>query len=66
MHSVQEYLNRQSTALLESLLEAFCDGREDMHTEVALTICEILARRDPRKPLVDEAFRKMCRMYLPR
>ena len=38
MASLQEYLEKQDTLLLESLLQAYCDGREEMYHEVALTI----------------------------
>jgi hypothetical protein len=65
MSTLTQYLEKQDTLLLESLLEAYCDGREDMHFEVALTICRILARRNRRKPDVDQEFRRMCRLYLP-
>lgn len=65
MASLQEYLEKQDTLLLESLLQASCDGREEMHHEVALTICRILARRKRNKPEVEESFRKMCALYLP-
>lgn len=46
MASIEEYLKKQDTALLESLLRAYCDGREDMMPEVALCICQILALRN--------------------
>lgn len=64
MASIEEYLKKQDTALLESLLRAYCDGREDMMPEVALCICQILALRNPRLPEADTALRRMCRQYL--
>ena len=64
MANLQEYLEKQDTLLLESLLQAYCDGREEMYHEVALTICRILARRKQNKPDVEEALRKMCALYL--
>ena len=64
MASLQEYLEKQDTLLLESLLQAYCDGREEMYHEVALTMCRILAKRKRNKPDVEESFRKMCALYL--
>lgn len=65
MSTLTEYMEKQDTQVLEFLLQGYCDGSDDMHYEVALTICRILARRNGDKPPVEESLRKMCALYLP-
>ena len=64
MSSLQEYCKKLSTEQLEALLREYCEGSGDLSVDVALTICSVLAERDPQLPDAREAVRCFCRNYL--
>lgn len=64
MSSLQEYCKKLSAEQLEALLREYCEGSGDLSVDVALTICSVLAERDPQLPDAREAFRCFCRNYL--
>lgn len=64
MATVQQYLRKMSTEQLEALLREYCERSGDLSVDVALTICSVLAERDPQLPDARDAFRCFCRNYL--
>lgn len=64
MSSLQEYCKKLSTEQLEALLREYCEGSGDLSVDMALTICSVLAEREPQLPDAREAFRCFCRNYL--
>lgn len=63
MVSVQEYCEMMSTSQLEALLLEECENRGTLPTDVILLICQILSRRNPELPSVEDSIRELCRKY---
>lgn len=65
MASLQEYCTMLSTSQLQALLREECEGRGSLPLEGILSICGILAQRDPKLPDVRQTLLQLCRTYLP-
>lgn len=64
MATLREYCEKMSATQLRALLLEECEGRGSLPLESILMICDILARRDPEKPSVEQVLRDLCRVYL--
>ena len=64
MHSIQAYLERQTTEELQGMLRTFCEGYADFGVETAMMICTAIAHRNPKYCDPREEFLRLCRMYL--
>lgn len=64
MASLREYCEELSTSQLRALVREECEGRGELPIETIMTICEILAARNPNLPSVKQSILNMCRIYL--
>ena len=64
MASVSEYLEMMSTEQLQALLREEYNGRGSLPLLAILDICQILSRRLPDTPSVDQLIRQLCEQYL--
>ena len=63
MASVQEYLEKQSTAVLHNLLTLESYGAEQCTLNAIYHICKILAKREPELGNARERFQEFARLY---
>ena len=63
MHSLENYLRRQSTELLESIIQADCEENAGYPPEVILAVCKVLAERNPPGKSAEEMYREFLRFY---
>ena len=64
MASLQEYVRKLTREQLEQILRESCDN-EVCDPILMLALCDALSRFDPELPDPYEAFRHLCRRYLP-
>lgn len=64
MESAQEYMEMMSTRQLQAILREECDGQGSLPLYAILDICEILSRRIPDSPSIDQLIRQLCCQYL--
>lgn len=64
MASANEYLEMMSTQQLQALLREEYNGRGSLPLLAILDICEILSRRLPDTPTVDQLVCQLCGQYL--
>lgn len=65
-HSVEAYLRRQRTEVLQAILRADLEGREEYTLDAILLICKILAERDPPRKSAEEMYREFLLYYVPK
>ena len=64
MASLQEYLHKLTREQVEQILQESCEA-DVCEPIVMLAACDALCRFDPGLPDPYEAFRHLCRQYLP-
>ena len=64
MASLQEYVRKLTREQLEQILRESCDC-EGCDPILMLALCDALSQFDPELPDPYEAFRHLCRRYLP-
>ena len=63
--TIQEYLPKLSVTQLQVVLKEECAGRGCLPPADILTICDLLAEKDPKFPNAKELLLQICQAYLP-